>query len=181
MAAGRFASRRISVERSSTTRVHGTCKRDRAPLRFTEQSRVALIPDDGEARLLVQELAPERIHHADGAFSHRANHVVLQPALLHQLVDQNPLVDERDVHIAGEELPVPVLHLPRIGDHAFKPVSPEEVAKDDELALRRDVGPVHDRDARGLARARSTRGARREQRVPPRPAPMAAASSGTHA
>ena len=101
----------------------------------------------------MQQLAAERIHHADGAIPHRAHNVVLEAALVDQLVDQHPLVDQRNVEIAGVKLPVAIFHLARIGDHALETVLLEEVGEENELVPRWNVGPVYDRDARGFARS----------------------------
>ena len=73
-APGRSRPSRARSCRSSTTRVHGMCVAIACRSAGREQPGVALVRQHRQARLLVQHLAAERVHHADGAVPHRPDH-----------------------------------------------------------------------------------------------------------
>jgi hypothetical protein len=126
--------------------------RERLLLRRGEQGRVPLVGEHGQRRLLEQDFAPERVHHAHRPVAHRPHDGVVDPAALDQLADEHPLVDERDVEVAGQELAVAVLDLARVHDAGLDAHRLEVVVEDDELAERRHLAPVEDGDPRRLGR-----------------------------
>ena len=69
-----------TVRRSSTTRVHGMCAAIAARSSALNSAGVALVAQHREARLLVQHLAAERVHHAHRAVPHGPHHRVVHPA-----------------------------------------------------------------------------------------------------
>ena len=79
-------------------------------------------------------------------------------------------VDEVDRQRPGPQLPVAVLDLAGVGDHALDALRAEVVGRDDELAVRRHLAPVDDGDARELAAPRplAVRAEERVEHVVPR-------------
>ena len=67
-----LAGRGTSSAAPRRARVHGMWASIASRCSLGEERRVALVAQHGQARLLVQDLALERIHHADRAIAHRS-------------------------------------------------------------------------------------------------------------
>ena len=142
---------------------------DRLPLVIREQTHVALVTQHRQARFLVEQLATKWIDHAHRARFHRADHRVVAATPVHELADEDALVDQVDRLAVGHQPAAFELRLPRIDDSGLETTRAKVVYPQQELIVGRHLTPIEDRDARrrGAAPplARPPFGVRREQRV----------------
>ncbi len=120
---------------------------DRPTLDGRKQLGVPLIAQHGETRLLVKDLAPERVYHAHRPGPHGADHGMVPAAPRHQLAEQHALVDQVHRPAAQEERAVAQLRFARIRDHGVEAVGTKVIREQDELAVRRHLAPIEDPDA----------------------------------
>src|SRR5262245_48947120 len=113
--------------------------------------RVLFVVQDGEARLLVKDLACRRVDHTHTAIAYGAKNGVVDPAALDELCEQDAFVDDVDASLARAEDLAVVFDFCRVGDDAVDALTLKVALEEQELAVRRHVGPVDDRDARQLA------------------------------
>ena len=154
----RPSSRRRRV-RIARTRVHGTCARMTARSSVGEQRRVPVVGQHREERLLVRELAAERVGDADGA---RLVGLDQRRALVgprDDVVDQDAAVDEIDPAAVRPSARRRRTTRSR-GSHTTvgTPSADERVAQDLELGPGRHLPPVDDRHGRRRRPSRPIRG-----------------------
>src|SRR5690606_27044874 len=118
-----------------------------------EQVLVALVAQHGQAGLLVQYLAAERIDHADLSIAHRVDHRLVHATALDEFRYQHPLVDQVHRLSVGDEAATGVLDFARIGNDAGDALASEVVPEEDEFAVGGDLRPVKDADTRQVATA----------------------------
>ncbi len=127
-----------------------------------EETRVALVAQHGEARLLVQHLAAEGIHHADRAVAHRAHDRMIDAAPARPARGSAPACRSgRSAAPPPYSLPFRYSIVARIDDHRLQAQRLEVVLEEHELAPGRHVVPVDDRDPRPLRTGRRTPATRR--------------------
>ena len=115
--------------------------------------RLSLVADHGERRLFVQQLAPERIHHANSAVLHRSHDWRVEALAGHQFIDQHALVDQRHGLSGYRQRAVLILRVARIPNEGVNSKQGEFALEQDEFASRWDLGPVEDDDLRLLPHA----------------------------
>src|SRR5574341_502560 len=154
-----YSSFGFNTNRSRCSMMKGTRSPGRPPYSVrrsslgVEQGAVALVLDHRQTGFLVQHLAAERVHHADGAVAHGPDGRMVQPPAGHELAEEHPFVDERDLEVIRDEPPAAVLHLTRIDDAARQSLRREVLLEEDELTEGRHVAPVEDGDPGHLAAA----------------------------
>src|SRR4029079_18066676 len=97
---------------------------DRPPLLGREQVGVPLVRQDREARLLVEQLAPEAVDHAYRPVPHSPDDGMVLAAALQQFANEDALVDEVEREVAGPQPAAGVLDVPRVHDPAVEAAVP---------------------------------------------------------
>src|SRR5262249_54110330 len=134
---------------------------DQGTLVRRKQIGVPIAREDGEERLLVRDLAAQRVRDADGARVIRVEQGAAVGFARKDVVDQNATVDEIDARAARVQTSGPrqagrhvraagryVLEVARVGDDRRHAGGDEGVAKQLELAVGRHLAPVDDGDLR---------------------------------
>jgi hypothetical protein len=138
-----------------------------------KKAGVALVGEDGKKRLLVRNLAAQRVRHADGARGVGLEQRTALGLARDDIVDEHAAVDHIDAAAVSEEpAPArarrPVFEIARVADDRRHAEGDERVAQDLELAERRHLSPVDDGHQRWRPRAApftETRDQRVEQRL----------------
>src|SRR5688572_3389963 len=123
-------------------------RRDHLALLWRKERGVALVGEHGETGFLVENLAGERIHHADGALTHCADDGVVRSAPLDELADEHSLVNEVDRRPVERQLPAAKFSVSRIDDDASNALTLRVLLEERELPTRRYIEPVEHGDAR---------------------------------
>src|SRR5256884_4716761 len=113
-----------------------------------EEAGVALVAEDGQTGLFVQDFAAEWIDHTHGSFEYRAYDGMIKAASGDQLADEHSLVDQRNVEVTGNKLAIAILDLAWIGNDALQALQFEIFGKHPEFAVAGHFAPVENCDAR---------------------------------
>src|SRR5712692_10552858 len=96
----------------------------------------------------MQDFAAERVDHAYSAIAYCSHDWLIHAAAFDQFADEHTLIDQRDVEVAGDKLPVAILHLARVGDNALQALRFEIICEHYEFAIARYLAPVENGNAR---------------------------------
>ena len=126
---------------------------DQLELARIEQPRVVIVGQHRKERLLVRDLAAQRVRDGDRARRIGVHERAAVARARGDVVDEHTAVDEIDGRSLSDERLTVVHEIARVGDHGGHAERGERVAQQLELAPRRHVAPVHDGDARRLGLA----------------------------
>jgi hypothetical protein len=98
----------------------GNVRVDHFPLCRREEVRVPFIAECGQAGLLVQQFAAERVDHADGAVTHRLDDGVVEATAFDEFGDEHTFVNEIDRRVFGDQAAAGVFDLARVHDDAIE-------------------------------------------------------------
>src|SRR5258708_26251171 len=96
----------------------------------------------------MQDFAAERVDHAYSAIEYCSHDRLIHATLFDQFADEYALIDQRDVAVAGDKLPVAILHLAPVGDNALQALRFEILCERHDFAISRAPPPAANGHAR---------------------------------
>src|SRR5258708_16009864 len=96
----------------------------------------------------MQDFAAERVDHAYSAIEYCSHDRLIHATVFDQFADEYALIDQRDVEVAGDKLPVAILHLARVGDNTLQALRFEIICEHHEFGIARYLAPVENGNAR---------------------------------
>src|SRR5260370_6726273 len=104
----------------------------------------------------MQDFAAERVDHAYSAIEYCSHDRLIHATVFDQFADEYALIDQRDVEVAGDKLPVAILHLARVGDNTLQALRFEIICEHHEFAIARYLAPVENGNTRRFTAVAAT-------------------------